>query len=159
MKRLSMLVLLAFSPTAFAGPTAASGSPPAANTAQATTAEAVVRRELVQPLAARESNRSRFSRASLPPQDRRVRILDEQPSKDAAGVAFLRFAVDARHGFDAESPWRLAAIVGCVYLDRSQVFVQRGREYRPAAFLLGKNVKPAAETTCQPAQAQVAHAD
>lgn len=44
-------------------------------------------------------------------------------------------------------------------LDRNQVFVKKGDEYRPAAFLLGKNVKAAAETTCQPAQAQVAHAD
>jgi hypothetical protein len=160
MKRLSMLALLVFSRTTFAEP--ASGSPPAAQSAQAKTAEAVVRRELVQPLAAKEGNRSRFSRASLPPQERRVRILDDQPGKDAAGIGFLRFAVDARHGFvapDDESQWRLATIVGCVYLDRNQVFVKKGDEYRPAGFLLGKNVKAAAETTCQPAQAQVAHAD
>lgn len=162
MKRLSMLALLVLSHTASAEPTAASESPPAATTAQAKTAEAVVRRDLVQPLAAKEASRSRFSRASLPPQDRRVRILDEQPSKDAGGIAFVRFAIDARHGFaapDDDSQWRRAAIVGCVYLDRNQVFVKKGDEYRPAAFLLGKNVKAAAETTCQPAQAQVAHAD
>lgn len=159
MKRLSMLALLAFSHTTFAEP--ASGPAPAAKSAPARTAEAVVRRDLVQPLAAKESSRSRFSRASLPPQERRVRILDEQPSKDAEGVAFLRFAIDARHGFadDDESQWRRATIVGCVYLDRSQVFVKKGDEYRPAAFLLGKNVKVAAGSTCQPAQAQVAHAD
>jgi hypothetical protein len=160
MKRLSMLALLAFSHTTFAEP--ASGPAPAANSAQARTAEALVRRDLVQPLAAKEGTRSKFSRASLPPQERRVRILDDQPGKDAEGIAFVRFAVDARHGFaaaDDESQWRLAAIVGCVYLDRNQVFVKRGNEYRPAAFLLGKNVKAAAGTTCQPAQAQVAHAD
>jgi hypothetical protein len=74
----------------------------------------------------------------------------------------VRFAVDARHGFgtaDGDAPWRLADITGCVYLDRSQVFIKKGDEYRPAALLLGKNVKAAAETTCQPDHAQVAHAD
>lgn len=164
MKRLSMLALLLFSHTTFAEPTAASGSAPDAKTAQAKTAQALVSRELTQPLAAKESNRSRFSRASLPAQERRVRILDEQPSKDTAGNSFVRFAVDARHGFrapgdDDESGWRLATIVGCVYPDRSQVFVKKGDEYRPAAFLLGKDVKAAAAATCQPAQPQLAHAN
>lgn len=157
-----MLALLLFSHTTFAEPTAASGSPPAAKTAQARTAEALVSRELTQPLAAKESERSRFSRASLPAQERRVRILDEQASKDAAGNGFVRFAVDARHGFrepgDGDG-WRLATIVGCVYPDRSQVFVKKGDEFRPAAFLLGKKVKAAAETTCQPTQPQVANAN
>jgi hypothetical protein len=156
MKRLSMLALLLFSHTTFAEPTAASGSPPAAKTAQARTAEALVSRELIQPLVAKESKRSKFSRAAMPADERRVRILDEQASQDAQGNAFVRFAVDARHGWDDESRWSLATITGCAYLDRSQVFVKRGEEYRPAAFLLGKNVKAAAETTCQPAQAQVA---
>ena len=164
MKRLSILALLLFSHTTFAEPTAASGSPPDAKTAQAKTAQALVSRELTQPLAAKESQRSRFSRAAAPQRQLRARILDEQPSKDAAGSAFVRFEVDARYGFrapgdDDGSGWRLATFVGCVYPDRSQVFVKKGGEYRPAAFLLGKNVKAAAETTCQPAQAQVAHAD
>jgi len=164
MKRLSMLVLLLFSPTTFADPTPASGSPADAKTPQAKSAQALVSRELIQPLAAKESKRSRFSRAALPAQARRVRILDEQPGKDAQGNAFVRFAVDARHGFrvpgdDDPSGWRLATIVGCVYPDHSQVFVKRGEEYRPAAFLLGKDVKAAAETTCQPAQPRLAHAN
>ncbi len=162
MKRLSILAILLFSHTTFAEPTAASGSPPDAKSAEAKTAQGLVSRELIQPLAARESSRGKFSRASLPPQARRVRILDDQPQKDALGNAFVRFAVDAHHGFaaaDDESRWQLAAITGCAYLDRSQVFVKRGDQYRPAAFLLGKNLKAAAETTCQPAQAQVAHKD
>ena len=162
MKRLSMLALLLFSHTTFAEPTAASSSPPGAKTAQARTAEALVSRELTQPLAAKESSRSRFSRASLPAQERRVRILDEQASKDTAGNSFVRFAVDARHGFREpgdDGGWRLATIVGCVYPDRSQVFVKKGDEFRPAAFLLGKQVKAAAETTCQPAQLHVANAN
>jgi hypothetical protein len=164
MKRLSMLALLLFSHTTFAEPTAASGSPPAANTAQARTAEALVSRELTQPLAAKESKHSKFSRAAMPAAERRIRILDEQATQDAAGNRFVRFAVDARHGFfgpgeDDDSRWQLATITGCAYLDRSQVFVKKGDEYRPAAFLLGKNVKAAAATTCQPVQPQVAHAD
>lgn len=159
-----MLALLLFSHTTFAEPTAASGSPPAAKTAEAKTAEALVSRQLIQPLAAKESKRSKFSRASLPVEARRVRILDEQPSKDPLGNAFVRFAVDAHRGFAApvdgdESGWQLATITGCAYLDHSQVFVKRGDEFRPAAFLLGKNVKAAAETTCQPAQPQLAHAN
>jgi hypothetical protein len=161
MKRLSLLALLVCSRTTFAGPTAASGAPDA-TTAQAKAAQALVGRELIQPLAAKESHRSRFSRASLPAQARRVRILDEH--KDAQGQAFVRFAVDAHHGFGPavdgdDSEWQLAAITGCAYVDRSQVFVKRGDEYRPAAFLLGKNVKAAAETTCQPAHDQLAHAN
>ena len=159
-----MLALLLFSHTTFAEPTAASGSPPDARTAQAKTAQALVGRELTQPLAAKDSQRSRFSRAAGPPRQLRVRILDEQASKDAVGNAFVRFAVDARFGFraaddDDGSGWRLDTFVGCAYPDRSQVFVKKGDEYRPAAFLLGKNVKAAAETTCQPAQPQVAHAN
>ncbi|HEX8109399.1 MAG TPA: hypothetical protein VF516_16825 [Kofleriaceae bacterium] len=157
-----MLAILLFSRTTFAEPTAASGAPPDAKSAEAKTAQALVSRELIQPLAAKESTRSKFSRASLPAQARRVRILDDQPQQDARGNAFVRFAVDAHHGFtadDDESRWQLATITGCAYLDRSQVFVKRGDEYRPAAFLLGKNLKAAAETTCQPAQAQVAHKD
>jgi hypothetical protein len=160
MKRLSMLAILLFSHTTFAEPPAASGASPDAKTAQAKAAEALVGRQLIQPLAAKENNRSRFSRASLPAQARRVRVLDEH--KDALGATFVRFAVDARHGFandDDNSRWQLATITGCAYVDRSEVFVKKGEQYRPAAFLLGKNVKAAAESTCQPAQDQVAHKD
>jgi hypothetical protein len=160
MKRLSMLALLICSHTTFAEP--ANGAAPEAKTAGTQAAEALVSRDLIQPLAAKDSNASRFSRARLPPQARRVRILDEQPSKDAQGLAFVRFAIDARHGLhtaDGKGDWSMSVITGCVYLDRSQVFVQSGDQFRPAAFLLGKNVKPAARTTCQAEQAQVAHAD
>lgn len=158
-----MLALLLCSHTTFAEP--ASGAAPeakTARTAEANAAEALVGRDLVQPLAAKEENASRFSRARLPPQDRRVRILDDHASKDGQGLAFVRFSIDARRGYhaaaDDESSWRRDSITGCVYLERSQVFVKKGDQYRPAAFLLGKNVKAAADTTCQ-SGAQVAHAD
>jgi hypothetical protein len=164
MKRLLMLAILVSSPTTFAEPTAANSPAPAAKSTEAKAAVALVSRVLIQPLALKERNVSRFSRARLPPQARRVRILDEQPRKDATGNTFVRFAVDARRGFSAdpdadESRWRQATITGCVYLDRSEVFVKKGDEYRPAAFLLGKNLKAAAESTCQLEAAQLAHAN
>jgi len=156
-----MLALLICSRTTFAEPTAASGAAPATPTAEARAAEALVSRDLVQPLAVRETKASRFSRARMPAQERRVRILDDHASKDAQGNGFVRFSIDARYGFhsaEAEAPWRLDTITGCAYLDRSQVFVKKGDEYRPAAFLLGKNARAAADTTCQPERAAVAHA-
>jgi hypothetical protein len=158
MKRLSILAILICSRTTFADPAPASDAAPAVTTAEAKTAEALIVRDMVQPLTEREQRRSRFSRGAQPAQARRVRILDEQPHKDAAGGGFLRFAVDARHGRAAvKAPWRLATITGCVYPDRNQIFVQRGDEYRPAAFLLGKNLKAVAETTCRPVADHVAH--
>jgi hypothetical protein len=158
MKRLSILAILICSRTTFADPAPASDAAPAATTAEAKTAEALVVRDMVQPLAKHEQRRSRFTRAPLPPEARRVRILDDQAHKDAAGAGFLRFAIDARHGSVAvKAAWRLATITGCVYPDRNQIFVQRGDEYRPAAFLLGKNLKAVAETTCRPVADHVAH--
>ena len=78
---------------------------------------------------------------------------------ESAGLwSFGQLAATARPAGDGDG-WRLATIVGCVYPDRSQVFVKKGDEFRPAAFLLGKKVKAAAETTCQPAQPQVANAN
>jgi zona occludens toxin (predicted ATPase) len=145
MKRLSLLVIavLAFAHSAFAEPSA---DTPAAPDAKA--AAAVVQKALVQPLAAKEREQSKFSRASLPAQERRVRVLDEQPKTDAKGGVFYSFAIDARHGIRTDdSGWRTAAISGCVYADGA-VFVKMGDRVRPAAILLGKNVKPAAEHVC-----------
>lgn len=102
---------------------------------------------LVAPLAKRESESSRFSRGRPPPRERRVRITQASESRDKAGRTFLTFAVDVRFG---ESEWRENDIVGCVYKGSGDLFVQRGDEYRPAAFLLGKNVKPVAGV-CQAA--------
>jgi hypothetical protein len=144
-----MLATFAFARMLLASPVSAEEVPPP----DAKAARALVERELVQPLAAKERDQSRFSRARLPAQERRVRILDEEIRKDAAGNAFFTFAIDARHGVfgpaDDESQWRRAAVTGCVYVERGEVFVKSGDRYRPAAFLLGKNLKPAAEPTCQ----------
>jgi hypothetical protein len=158
MKRLSMFAILVFAHTTFAEPP--SGKEPTASP-DAKFAEALVQRELLQPLAAKERDQSRFSRARLPAQERRVRVLDDRARKDALGGTFVRFAVDARHGFhavDDEASWNLATVAGCVYLDRGEVFIKKGDQVRPAAFLLGKNLKPAAPEICQ-GEAEVAHAN
>jgi hypothetical protein len=160
MKRLSLLALPIsfFINTSFAEPPAAN-TPPAS--AEATSAQTVVQQQLIQPLAAKERERSRFSRARLPATERRIHILDQQAKKDTAGRTFVRFAIDEHHGYRKataadEASWRLAAVTGCVYLDKSEVFVKKGDQYRPAAVLLGKNLQPAAENTCQSQPTQVA---
>lgn len=134
-------------------------------------AEKAVRTALVQPLAAKEQERSRFSRARMPAVTRRVRVLDAAPKKDGQGQAFQTFAVDARHGWGkledfeddapearadkAEKAWRKDAIVGCVY-DSGEVYVKKGEEYRPAAVLLGKKTKAADKHICVAATGELA---
>jgi len=150
-----MLAILAFVPIALARPAAAEGVAPAPG---ATTAEALVRSQLVEPLAVKERDQSRFSRARLPARERRVRILDDQARTDARGARFFSFAIDERHGFgpvtgDDAAQWRLATVTGCAYVERGEVFVKSGDQHRPAAFLLGKNLKPTAAPVCGAASA------
>jgi hypothetical protein len=148
MKRLSMLALLLFTRVALAespAPEKAAGE--------------LVRHQLVEKLAAKERDQSRFSRARLPAQERRVRILDEKSGVDAGGKAFFAFAVDARHGIRGDDEgWRLATITGCAYVEGGEVFVKIGEGHRPAAFLLGKKLAPVADPICKPATAGVAKA-
>jgi hypothetical protein len=137
----------------------AAEAPPVAKAAKA--AEALVAHDLVEPLAAKERDRGRFSRARPPAQERRVRILDDEPQKDAKGGVFFTFVVDARYGLHPlgdDAGWRPAAIAGCAYVARGEVFVKLGDRHSPAARLLGKNVKPAAENICQGAATEVAKA-
>jgi hypothetical protein len=114
---------------------------------------ALVNEKLIQPLAHKEENQGKFSRARLPPAERRVRIVDDKPQQDSAGAAFFAFAVDARHGWSDqdEANWSKATIVGCVYPDRGEVFIKRGSAFHPAAAAIGKKTKAAAERTCQAA--------
>lgn len=130
---------------------ASAGSSPTSSTAS------LVKERLIQPLAAKDSKQSKFSRARLPPSERRVRVLDEKPQQDSAGEAFVTFAVDARHGWGddkGEASWNKAQITGCVYPSRSEVFIKRGNAYHPAAAAVGKKTKAAPQHTCQ-AAAQV----
>jgi hypothetical protein len=90
---------------------------------------------LVKPLAKREGG-SRFSRERPPPRERRVRVLESTLSRDKNGRSFVAFAIDVRFGSD----WQQNDIVGCAYRESGNLFVKTGDAYRPATFLLGKNV-------------------
>jgi hypothetical protein len=98
-----------------------------------------IEERLLKPLADFEKEGSRFSRARLPPRERRVRVLGSATSADAKGRAFLRFAIDVRFG----NEWQENDIIGCAYPKSGELFVKRGDVYRPAAFLLGKSGEPA----------------
>ena len=115
--------------------------------------ETLVQATLLQPLAKRDDERSRFSRARMPPAERRVRVLSAEV--DATGAAFVRFAVDARGGL--KQTWQPNTIVGCAYPERGEVFVDRSAtpgthasDVRDASVLLGKKVAPAPTSTCRP---------
>ena len=91
---------------------------------------------LVELLAQQEN--SRFSRARPAPRQRRARIVDSAVSLDKNRRAFLPFAIDVRFG----SEWHENDVVGCVYAGSGDMYVKKGDSYRPASFLLGKNVEP-----------------
>lgn len=95
-----------------------------------------VEQGLIQPLTQMEQKRSKFSRARIAPPQRRVRILQTAYSVDEKGHKFIPFAVDAGYGGE----WQNDDITGCVYQGSADLFVKIGDEYRPAAFLLGKEV-------------------
>ncbi len=94
---------------------------------------------------------SRFSRARPAPHERRARVVQPTPSRDARGRPFLTFAVDIRFG---NADWRENDIVGCVYQGSGDIFVKRGDEYRPVAFLFGKNAEPVPGVCAAAAAAQ-----
>ena len=120
-------------------------------------ATALVEKQLVKPLAEKEARRSRFSRAYIPPQARRVRVVDRERSTDARGAEFVTFAVDERsRGFapraaDDSGRWREGAIVGCVYPARDEVFIKRGDKFFQAGLLLGQKTAAADDAVCRPA--------
>jgi len=96
---------------------------------------------LVKPLAKHENGTSGFSRSRRPPRERRVRALQQTASIDKRERAFVPFAIDVRFN---STEWHEADVVGCVYRANGQIFVRIGDGYRPAAFLLGKDVQPVA---------------
>jgi len=118
----------------------------------ATPAVALVNEQLVKPLAIKEKEQSKFSRARLPAAERRVRVLDDKAQQDGAGNAFFAFAIDARHGWsDDDKAWTKSAITGCVYVGSGEVFIKRGNGFHPAKAALGKKTKAAPEYTCHAA--------
>ena len=128
-------------------------------------AAATVETQLVKPLAQKEARRNRFSRTYVPPQERRVRVLDGERSTDGRGAAFVAFAVDERSevfvprgAADDVRRWRKDAIVGCVYPAQGTVFIKRGDKFFGAGLLLGQKTAPADEAVCRPAPARVPYA-
>ncbi|WP_394834350.1 hypothetical protein LVJ94_48410 [Pendulispora rubella] len=97
-----------------------------------------VEEALVKPLAEKEKERSRFSRARLPPRERRVRVTQTTPLRDASAREYIAFAVDVRFG----DTWQENDIVGCAYPQTGALYVKSGDEYRPADILLGKRADP-----------------
>jgi hypothetical protein len=97
-----------------------------------------VQEGVVKPLA--NSEGSRFSRSRPAPRERRVRVTQATTTSDKNGRQFVPFSVDVRFG----SEWTQNDIVGCVYKGSGELYVKRGDAYRPAGFLLGKNVQPVA---------------
>lgn len=108
----------------------------------AASAQSVLQTRLLEPLQKKEANRSRFSRAVLPPSARRIRILDDTAQTDRVGRHFLAFAVDDS---------RLQnAIRGCVYPETGDVMVKFGEVYYTASVLLGGTSATAPADVCRP---------
>jgi hypothetical protein len=126
-----------------------SGPPQKVMTAVEKKTIAVVEKSVLAPLKKSEEKRSKFSRARMPPTERRVRVLDAEKQKDASGAVFVTFAVDERYGRGADASWSQNEIEGCVYDDTDEVFVKVGDTWRPGAHLVGKKVKPAPTHVCQ----------
>ena len=114
----------------------------------------------MKPLAEKEARRNRFSRAYVPPQARRVRVLDGERATDGRGAQFVAFAVDERSGrlasraADDAASWRKDAIVGCVYPARDEVFIKRGDKLFAAGLLLGQKTAATDDTVCRPVPAR-----
>jgi len=95
---------------------------------------------IIKRLAEKNARRSKFSRSMPVPVERRARVTQTATSVDKRGREFLTFAVDIRYG----QQWRENDVVGCVYRPTGDLFVKVGDEYRPAAYLLGRDVGPVA---------------
>jgi hypothetical protein len=102
---------------------------------------------LVKPMVEKEDGRKKFSRSRPPPKERRVRVTRESTMLDSHGKAYVPFAIDVRFVSDE---WQENDVTGCAYRESGALFVKIGDEYRPAAFLLGKSVKPV-PGVCEPA--------
>jgi hypothetical protein len=104
-----------------------------------------VEERFVVPMSRWQERRSRFSRARIPPQERRVRVTTPALQRDERGEAFASFAVDAR--FRGSKEWG-EGLVGCVYPSSGDIFVQYGDHYVPGALLYGKKSLDAPAGVC-----------
>jgi len=119
-------------------------------------AKAVLEAKLLEPLYRKEADRSRFSRAAMPPQARRIRIINNALQTDGKGHPFVPFSIDESRGFGgdkgreiAEAGWLKDAITGCVYPATGEVMVKRGQVYYPSSVLLGLNTPMAPANVCR----------
>lgn len=133
---------------------AADPSVPATSATSATSAKAAVEKALTQPLAEREAERSRFSRAAIPARQRTVRIVDPSAHLDLRGAEFIAFTIDEQRG--RQHVLSKDALTGCVYPKSGAVFVKRGDAHYPAGLLLGKTSKKAGAHVCVEAKIEVA---
>jgi hypothetical protein len=124
--------------------------PPAPTNPAQDAAAALVDKQLVAPLKKAESRRSRFSRVTPAPVQRRVRVTDAAPMSDGRGKEFVRFAIDMRRSWHENAPWQNDSVVGCVYVNEREVFVRDADAYVPARSLLGKDA-PARPGVCEAA--------
>jgi hypothetical protein len=106
----------------------------AAEPSLVTWAEQRVNEGLIKPLA--KLRGSRFSRSRPMPHERRVRVRQDTLSLDKSGRSFVLFAIDVRFGEE----WHENDVLGCAYRATGELFVKRADGYRPAAYLLGKDV-------------------
>lgn len=118
-------------------------------------ARSALQTRLLEPLQKKEEDRSRFSRAVLPPQARRIRILDNTPQTDGRGRLFIQFAIDESRAIvvkkeSTEAGWLRDAIMGCVYPETGDVMVRRGEVYYASSVLLGRSTPMAPADVCQP---------
>ena len=128
--------------------------------------ETTVSKKFLKPLIAKEEQRSRLSRARLPPSARRVRVIDSVAQKDGKGNAFVSFAVDNKWGYEfdedeaprksKEDSWTKNVITGCLYPATGEIFVKYGKDFRAADVLLGKKTPVADASVCKSDAAQVA---
>jgi hypothetical protein len=107
--------------------------------------KANVEQNLLKPLAQRDAQRPRFSRAGPPPGERRVRILDKELRQDDRGLAYATFAIDVRYADE----WSQNALTGCIYPGDGAIYVKGGGGYRSAATLLGKKIETPPDTVCR----------
>jgi hypothetical protein len=122
----------------------------------AASAKTTVEKALIQPLAQREANQSRLSRAAIPARTRTVRIVDASAHRDARGAEFVAFSIDEQRGL--QHVLSKDALTGCVYPKSGEVFVKRGDSHYPAGLLLGKTSKKTEAQVCVEAKVEVAQA-
>ena len=138
---------------------------PTAQTATAADADvdvtrltSIVQKQVLVPLRDRANTRSKMSRAALPPQKRRVRIIDAALRTDDKGQQFVTFAIDAMYrAFDtledvaSDNPherWSRDEMTGCVYAN-GEVFVRTGDVHRSAAAVVAKKKSKSKSTSAE----------